>query len=83
MPRHGTIIDQCAAPDGRQRAASFVHQKVSRRKVPIMAVAAGDGDVEHALRHTRQTQRERGNAWRNRERRGACGKAIERKNAFG
>ena len=41
-------------PTGRQRAASFVHQKIGRRKVPVMTVNAGDGDV--ATRHARRGQ---------------------------
>ena len=48
-----------AAPDRRQRAARFVHQKIGRRKVPVVAVAAGDGDVAGALRDAGEAQRQR------------------------
>src|SRR5277367_1324166 len=38
VPWDRTIINDGTAPDRRQRAARFVHQKISRRKVPVMTV---------------------------------------------
>ena len=35
----GAVVDQRPPRKGGQRAAGFVHQKVRRRKVPIVAVA--------------------------------------------
>ena len=52
---HGLIIGNISARQGRERAARFVHQKIGRCKVPIMAVAAGKGDVVCALRETGET----------------------------
>ena len=45
-----------------QRAAGFVHQKVGCRKVPVVAVAADDGDVDLAMGDPRQPQRQRADA---------------------
>src|SRR5271156_5513820 len=59
VPRHGTIIDHSSARKGRQRTARFVHQKISRCKVPVMAVAAGYGGVDLALRDPGKPQRQR------------------------
>ncbi len=69
VPRHGTIIGYTSAPERRQCAARFVHQKISRRKVPIVAVAAGKGDVEGSLRDAGEAERQRshsrhGGEWR-------------------
>ena len=58
VPRHGEIISDKPTPDGRYRSASFVHQKISRRKVPVVAVDAGNGDVVSALRNASKSQRE-------------------------
>ena len=59
VPRHTTVVDDRPTPEGRYRAARFVHQKISRRKVPVVAVAAGDGDIESSLGHAGKPQRER------------------------
>ena len=59
MPRHGTIIGHSSARNGRQCAARFVHQKISRRKVPVVAVAAGKGGVAGAMRDLGQPERQR------------------------
>jgi hypothetical protein len=67
VPRHGTIIDDSAAPDGRQYATRFVHQKISRRKVPVVAVAAGDGDVTSSVREAGKPQRQRAYAGHDRQ----------------
>ena len=59
VPRVGAIVDQ--PPPGKvgHDAAGFVHQKVGCRKVPVVAVAAGDGDIEDALRYAGKPQGER------------------------
>ena len=62
VPRLGTIISQRLAAKRGERAARFVHQKVSRRKVPVVTVAARNGGVEGALRDPGKPQRQRGNA---------------------
>ena len=46
MHRIGPIVDQGFPRQRRQRAAGFVHQKVSRRKVPVVAVGSGEGAVD-------------------------------------
>ena len=59
VPWHGTIISNGSAPDRGQRAARFVHQKVGRRKVPVVRVVAGNRDVEVAMRDAGKAQRKR------------------------
>ena len=58
VPRHGKIVNDKPAPAGRYRSASFVHQKISRGKVPVVAVSAGDGNVASALGHAGEAKRE-------------------------
>ena len=77
VPRHGTIIGDRPTREGRYRAACFVHQKIGRRKIPVVAVAAGDGDVERALRDAGETQRERWHPRHRRHRRCDRREAVE------
>jgi len=49
MDRFGSVVGQRAAGHVGQRATGFVHQKVSSCKVPVVAGAAREGDVELAL----------------------------------
>ena len=71
MNRIGLIVGQRLALERGQHAAGFVHQKISSRKVPIVAVAAGDGRIQFALRHARQAQCKRMDA-RHRHDPGCC-----------
>ena len=50
-----------ARPSSGHRAAGFVHQKVGSRKVPVVAVAAGEGGIERAMGDARKPQRQRMN----------------------
>ena len=40
----------------------FLHDQIRRRKVPVAAVAAGEGGIETALRDPAQPQRQRTDA---------------------
>jgi len=42
-----------------EHAAGFVHQKIGRRKVPVMAAGRGERGIEFSLRDAREPQRER------------------------
>ena len=59
MHRLRAIVGQRLAVDVGQRAAGFVHQKVGCGKVPVVAVAADDGDVDLAMRDAGEPQRQR------------------------
>ena len=58
VPRLGTIICQRLAAKRGERAARFVNQKVSRRKVPVMTVAAGKCSLEGSFGDARKAQRQ-------------------------
>ena len=75
VDRIGPVVDQNPAVERGQHAAGFVHQKVGSRKVPVVAVAAGDGGVELACGHAGEPQRQRMNA-RHRHNAGAACSAI-------
>ena len=79
VPRHGTIIGQRLAAKRRQRAARFVHQKIGRRKVPVVTVAAGDGGVDGALRDPGKPQRQRVNPRHDRDTAGRMAASFSRK----
>ena len=70
MPRHGKIISDKPAPDGRYRSTSFVHQKISRCKVPVVAVDTGNSNIVGALGDAGEAKRERVHAWHGSEGRG-------------
>ena len=61
MRRVGSIVGEYSSPDIGQRTACFVHQKVGRRKVPIVARPPRERNIERALGDARQPQRERMN----------------------
>ena len=63
MHRLRAVIGQNLPRQRGQRTAGFVHQKVGRRKVPVVAVAACKSDVERALRDACKAQRERADPW--------------------
>ena len=50
------IIAQRLAGKIGHHAAGFVHQKVGRRKVPVMAAGRGEGGIERAMRDAGQPQ---------------------------
>src|SRR5215468_5721101 len=62
MDQLGAVVSQRLARRRGERAASFVHQKVSSCKVPVVTVTAGESDIEDALRDTRESQRNRADA---------------------
>ena len=62
MDRLRSIVNQRSPRERGQRAAGFVHQKISCGKVPIVTIAANDADVELALRNTGQTKSKRANS---------------------
>src|ERR1700688_1042440 len=53
------IVTQQTAGNIGQQAAGFVHQKVGRGKVPVMAARRGQCGIEFPLRDARQPQGER------------------------
>ncbi len=59
VPQLRSIIEHRATSDMCQRSASFVHQKIGRRKVPVMAVGSGNRDVNSSLRDAGEPQRKR------------------------
>ena len=63
VPWHRTIVGNRSARQRRKRAARFVHQKIGRRKVPIVAVAAGKSGIAKALRDAYKPQRQRMPPW--------------------
>ena len=50
VDRIGPVVDQNPAVERGHAAAGFVHQKVGSRKVPVVAVAAGEAASSVALR---------------------------------
>ena len=58
MDQFGTIISQHLPRQRGQRAAGFVHQKVRRRKVPVVARTACECYVEFPVRDTSEPQRQ-------------------------
>jgi hypothetical protein len=63
VPRHGAIIRQPLAAKRRERAARFVHQKVGRRKIPVVTAAAGDGGVNGSFGDAGKPQSQRVDPW--------------------
>ncbi len=53
------IIDKPPPRKVGHHAAGFVHQKVGRRKIPIVAAAGGKGGIELAMRDADKPQRQR------------------------
>jgi len=49
MGRDGAVVAQRGSRDRRHGAAGLVHQEIGGGKVPIMAIAAGEGHVERAV----------------------------------
>src|SRR5262245_58424419 len=49
--RLDAIVKDGLPHEGRQRAGSFVHQKIGRRKVPVATRSAREGGVEPPLRN--------------------------------
>ena len=62
--RIGAIVDQRLPRQSRYGATGFVHQKVGRRKVPVMAVGRGKAAVQRAAGDAGNTQRKRRHPWR-------------------
>ena|GEM_PF-5306555 len=58
MHRFGSIVDEYPPRDIGQRAACFVHQKVGRRKVLVVARPPRERDIERALGDAREAQRQ-------------------------
>src|SRR4029078_12449941 len=54
-----TVVFQRPSREIGQRAAGFVHQKVSGCKVPIVTAPRGESSVEGSVRHAREPQSER------------------------
>ena len=54
MHRVGSIVGEYPPLDIGQRTACFVHQKVGRRKVPIVAGPPRESRVERALGDPRE-----------------------------
>jgi hypothetical protein len=71
------IVEQQSPRQRSERPARFVHQKVGRRKVPIMTVRRSKGAVERTVRDARQTQGERRDARFCYDPRLDCGKSVK------
>ena len=78
MPRHRLIIGHRAPSEGRKQTASFVHQKISRGKVPVVAVDAGDRNVNRSLRDAGEAKRKRMHPWHDGEGRGERRESLQK-----
>src|SRR5215475_5337882 len=62
MNRMGPIVSQQLPRQSRHHPAGFVHQKISRRKVPVVTVGGGESAVERPHCDTRKAERQRRNS---------------------
>ena len=77
VPRHRTIINHSSARKGRQCAARFVPQKISRCKVPVVAIAAGKSHVAGGMRDLGEAERQRAHPRHGGEGRRHSGKPLK------